>query len=61
VVYLVVFSQANDNWVAAQYCTMPMLKKEKERNEMKRRNKNMFVFFSIELSSCSMLFSQIKF
>jgi hypothetical protein len=40
---------------------MPMLKKEKERNEMKRRNKNMFVFFSIELSSCSMLFSQIKF
>jgi len=36
--YLVVFSQANGNWVAAQYCMMPMLKKEKERNEMKRRN-----------------------
>jgi hypothetical protein len=59
--YLVVFSQAKDNWVVAQYCTMPMLKKEKEKNEMKRRNKNMFVFFPIELSSCSMLFSQIKF
>jgi hypothetical protein len=40
---------------------MPMLKKEKERNEMKRRNKNMFVFFPIELSSRSMSFSQINF
>jgi hypothetical protein len=39
---------------------MPMLKKEKERNEMKRINKNMFVFFLIELNSYSMLFSQIK-
>jgi hypothetical protein len=28
--YLVVFSQAKDNWVVAQYCTMLMFQKKKQ-------------------------------